>query len=111
MLVWHVTLQFDLIYTFFFCGAMGGLHFYKGKGLLFPPKVWAIELVTLIMFFIAQMIRIYIGFNANKWQSFSNSISFFLLTLGTILCDFYFGFMTTYILKIEILLAMILVAF
>ena len=31
ILTWHVTLQFDRIYTYFYCTLMFVIHIYKGK--------------------------------------------------------------------------------
>ena len=111
ILLWHITLQFDFIYTLFYCIAMISLHFYKGYGgLIYPPWVWLMELLAFLMFLAIQMIRIYFGFDANRWESSFDSLLFFGLTFFSLLTVAYFAFSITYILKCELLFSVMLCA-
>ena len=48
-LIWHVCLLFDWFYTVFYIVLMIALHVYKYLNLEYPPSVWVMELLGLLM--------------------------------------------------------------
>lgn len=109
LLTWHVVLHFDTIYSIFYCVFMIGFHFYKGfGGLAYPPVVWALELLNLILLTVVQIIRIYFGFYANRTESHRHACIFLLLSLLCLVGIVHSSFVTTYVLLIEILFGSII---
>ena len=111
ILTWHVTLWFDFIYSMFYCVIMMCIHWYKGYGgLLYPPSVWVFEFLGLLMLTIVQMVRIYIGFSANRTENSADTCNFIFLTFLSIGVILYYSYLTTYVLMIEILLSIVILA-
>lgn len=105
-----MTLWFDLIYSMFYCIMMICIHWYKGYGgLLYPPAVWLLEFVGLLMFTVVQAIRIYVGFNANRTENAGDTCQFVFLTFMSLLVIVNCASLTTYVLMIEILLSLVIV--
>ena len=76
-------------------------------GLLFPPNVWALEMVSICIFFFLQILRLDLGRRANR-NEHSNATKFFLI-FSVLACIFYcyFALYTTYVLTIDIGFGMI----
>ena len=66
-----------MYFSAFYCLFMIGFHFYKGYGgLSYPPIVWNLELICLVIFSIVQYTRIYFGYMANRMEQSSLSCLF-----------------------------------
>ena len=71
-------------------------------GLVFPPGVWGLELGSIFVFFLLQMMRLDFGKRANRNEHAFGSGCFVLFTIFSLVIYSYFGFMTTYTLIIDI---------
>ena len=71
-------------------------------GLRFPPAVWQMEIISILAFFLAQMMRLDFGKRANRNEHAFATASFVIFTLFCALIYGYLGFGTTYTLRIEI---------
>lgn len=86
-------------------------HLYKMYGnMMYPPYVWELEFLGLFMLTFVQLIRVYYGFQANRSESRKAAIIFFVLTVLSMLVIIHFSFLTTYVLLIEILLSVVILA-
>ena len=76
-------------------------------GLLFPPNVWGLEMASICIFFILQMMRLDLGNRANR-NEHSNATKFFMIfTFLACLFYAYFSLYTTYVLTVDIGFGMI----
>ena len=71
-------------------------------GLVFPPGVWGMEFGSIFFFFFLQMMRLDFGKRANRNEHSFATGCFLFFTVFSLLIYFYFGFMTTYTLIIDI---------
>ena len=86
---------------------MIALHVYKYFGLTYPPSVWIMELVGLLMLGATQAIRIYIGFQATRTEGHVDSLIFMLLTIPVAYTIIHYTTLTTYVLFIEVMLSVV----
>ena len=97
------------------------IEFYKGKfkflknhlmwswfpyigygGLLFPPNVWGLEMASICIFFLLQMMRLDLGNRANRNEHCNATKFFMIFTFLALLFYAYFALYTTYVLTVDI---------
>ena len=86
---------------------MIALHIYKYYSLIYPPKIWTMELLGLIMLGATQAVRIHIGIEANRSEGAKENFIFLLLTIPVLITITYYTTLVTYVLTIEILLSVV----
>merc|ERR1719240_89759 len=86
---------------------MIALHVYKYYELVYPPSVWTMELLGLIMLGATSAVRIHIGYQANRTEGAAESAIFIMLTVPVCFTMVYFTTLTTYVLFIEVLISVI----
>lgn len=71
-------------------------------GLLFPPSVWGLEMASICVFFLLQLMRLDLGRRANR-NEHANATKFFMI-FSIFACLFYsyFALYTTYVLTVDI---------
>ena len=106
-LIWHVCLLFDQYYSIFYFIFMISIHVYKYYVLLYPPSVWTMELMGLVILGITQAVRIYIGIQANRTEGAIDSLLFFILTVPVAYTLVHYTTLVTYVLTIEILISVV----
>ena len=71
-------------------------------GLRFPPGVWEMEIISILAFFLLQMMRLDFGKRANRNEHAFATGSFVVFTILCFLGYIGFGIATTYTLMIEL---------
>ena len=87
------------------------LFFYKIYAFSYPVGIFLLEVIIFIALFIGQLIRLFLGSRGNKTESSTVTFLFLLLTLGTVVGNFYFIRLQTYVIVIETAIGYLSMAF
>ena len=77
------------------------LLFYKIYQFSFPIEMFFFEALIFTLLVLAQFGRLFLGSRGNKTESWKVTVMYVLATLVTILGNFYFASMQTYVIIIE----------
>ena len=100
----QIVLFFDWYFSAFYMIATLCFLFYKVYGLPYPDAIWEIEIVSLVLFFALQFIKIDLGSKGNKTEKSNITFLFVLLAILCIFCFVFFLILQTYVLVIEVVL-------
>ena len=87
------------------------LMFYKIYLYSFPISIFFLEVLIFVVLSFLQFTRIFLGSRGNKTESSTVTFLFILLTIATIVGNFYFIEMQTYVIVIETAIGFICVGF
>jgi cytochrome c biogenesis protein CcdA len=73
--------------------------------------MWELEFASIFFFFLIQIFRLNLGYDANRTEHVVSTAMFLAFTLFSILFCIYFTFLTTYVLLIEIIVGVITIFF
>ena len=99
----QVFITFETYYSLFYLVFLFLIEFYKGYGgLLFPPGVWGLEMASICIFFLLQLMRLDLGRRANRNEHAHATKFFMIFSFMACLFYSYFALYTTYVLTVDI---------
>ena len=104
-------LFFDQYYTYFMVGATFVLSLFKIWALPYPSGYWSIEFIVLVFYWALATTRISYGLTGNRIESMKHIFGMLSIGIFQVICNFYFVFQQTYILKVEVMLQLCAVVF
>ncbi|CAI2382782.1 unnamed protein product [Moneuplotes crassus] len=100
----QILLYFDYFFSIFYGIVTLVLLIYKSFELIYPSSVFELEVTFLILFWIWQLIKIFLGSKGNKTETNLTTLFFVILTIPSIFGFCFYMLLQTYVLVIEIIL-------
>lgn len=102
--LFQITLFYCKIYLVFYFVIHIILFIFKLSTLVYPPTAAGIEISSLCLFLLVGLVRCKLGKIGNETETSFYILFYIILTVFTLYSYFYFSFMQTYCLKIEVIM-------
>ena len=97
----QVFITWDYYVQWVFVYLTAVLFFYKIYQFSFPMEMFFFEALVFLLLVLVQFGRLFLGSRGNKTESWKVTFLYVLATLVTILGNFYFARMQTYVIIVE----------